>query len=174
MSICLLLIRQPHKIWFLQPPTASLFSMKLCRFLLACALLALAVPALAADQHEAYLVTNATNVVISSSTYTTILSITSKAVNTGTNSYILTAVIPYVESQGVDGNVSFELTAGSTVLQTWAVRGGPGYIVLRAETESVASSTVLAVKAKCNNTNVTLTIPPGATFDDLGLSGNTQ
>lgn len=151
--------------------------MKLLPIFAAAALL-ISLPALAADPHEVQSTQLTSPVTISGTagqTYTTMISLTttSSGVNSGTNSYQITACVKYTEDGNVDGSISFQITVDGTAIATSVVTppGGRGFYVLRASKENIAASKVVAVQAKLTYPTDTLKFHTGSTLDVTGLAG---
>lgn len=137
------------------------------------AILALASPALALDPHDAQIsvVTN-TNILTSAGPQTvTLTTLTSRAVNSGTNSYFIRGIVKF--NVPVNGPTTLRLLSGaSTVLQSYKL-GGEGYAVIEAEVEGVPVSTVFSLQIVANNTGDTIK-SAFASLAILGLAGATQ
>lgn len=145
------------------------------------ALFALSVPALALDPHEVQSTALTAPASITGSTatsFTTMISLTTTAsgVNSGTNSYVITAVLRYTEAMASDGYTSFQITVDGTAIPSTIlnVPGGPGYVVIRGTKEGVAASKIIAVQGKLKYATDKLTVHTGASLDVLGLAGATQ
>lgn len=155
--------------------------MKYLRHLICLAALALCVPAYALDPHEVQSTVLTAPVKITGTagqSYTTMISLTttSSGVNSGTNSYVITAVIPYTETNASDGQITFHITVDGTEIASSVITppGGPGYRIIRATKENIAASKIVALQAKLKSNLDSLTVHTGASLDVLGLAGATQ
>lgn len=136
--------------------------------------LALASPLLALDPHDAQVSTvTAQNYNSITGTLTfTITSLTSHAVNSGTNSYFYRAFVKYDVPLG--GECSLQLAQGSTAIAaTVTPISGEGFVALETEVESVAASTVINLQIVAKHAGDPMKIPR-ATLVIEGLAGATQ
>lgn len=159
-------------------------------FLLSALLFCLPLISFALDPHDAQITAITVPILLQNSaagatTYANLagFSLTSHAVNSGTNSYIVDVDLEFVESSGANNAVYFQLTSTissttTAVASTVTGVGGRGHIHLMAELESIAVSTVFNVQQKFtyasnpgNTGTVTVT---AATMRIVGLAGNTQ
>lgn len=142
--------------------------------LLAIVALAFTAPLFALDPHDAQSVTVREFSTITTTTPQTvdITSLTTHAVNSGTNSYIYTADLGYDVPSG--GAVTFQLTQGTTPIATTLTKvSTTGHVVLTAEVESVATSTVVKLQAVAKYATTPIKVGK-ATLTIVGLAGATQ
>lgn len=125
----------------------------------------------ALDPHDSQGVDLLNGIATTSITPAAVLTLTSHAVNSGTNSYVVTALVDYYESApGRIGTIT--LTVGTNTLVTKTVGGG-GSVTLRAEVESVAASTAVAIKYAAGGQGDKLQVAY-AHLDIVGLAGVSQ
>lgn len=137
------------------------------------AVVLMALPVFALDPHDAQSVnvTNVNNVATTAPQTFTIATLTTHAVNSGTNSYICTANIAYEVPSG--GQVSFQISKGGVAISAVRTVSNGGHITITCEAESVATSSVITIQAVANN--ITDPVRVGsATLTILGLAGATQ
>lgn len=134
----------------------------------------LTLPALALDPHD----TQSTQVLAVNNVSTTtpqtftIATLTTHAVNSGTNSYIYTADITYDTSLGSE--VTLQIAqAGTAVTASQKPISGSGHVTIHGTAEAVAGSTAITIQAVVANTGVPIKIAR-ATLVIVGLAGATQ
>lgn len=137
-------------------------------------LVALALPAFALDPHDAQVsaVTAQSYTSVVGTLTFTITSLTTHAVNSGTNSYFYYATVRYDVPSGQE--CSLQLTQGTTPIATTVTPiSGRGDITLMTEVESVATSTVVKVQVVAKNPGDPISIQL-ATLMINGQAGATQ
>ena len=122
------------------------------------ALLAFVLPAFALDPHDAQ-VSNVTTAASTTSTSAaqavTVATLTTHAVNAGTNSYIIMAQVDFEAPSG--GAVTLQLTNdGTAIAGTARLVSNQGGVTLMAEVENIAVSKAITIQA--------VIAPSGATF----------
>lgn len=151
--------------------------MKTLRALFLAAALVLAVPAFALDPHDSQ-IASVSNVTLpvspAAATVTSIVSLTSHAVNSGTNSYYVFGNVRYSGPLGNSVHIQLYKTVSgtTTVLLTKTIRGD-GDIQLTTQLESVAASTTLGIAILQDVAGLPQKID-SAVVTILGLAGNTQ
>ena len=147
--------------------------------LLSLALFALTSPLMALDPHYvgSTTVREYSSQSSTSPATVTIASLTSVAVNSGTNSYFITATLSGYEVPS-GGAVQFEITVDGTAIADSVITvSTTGNITLTGTIENIAVSKVIAVKAIATGGTTSYPMPiyvKKATLSAVGLAGATQ
>lgn len=147
--------------------------------LLAAAFIAfVATPAMALDPHYAgySTVTNQSTLSSTANTTWTVTTLSPGTVNSGTNSFIITANVRYNAPLGNAVHVQLSKTVSSTTTifsDTVQDITGEGNLTITYTVENIAASTTLNLAVVIDNANVPVKITR-ATLAAVGLAGNTQ
>lgn len=144
------------------------------RSLLALALLGLPLVSFALDPHDAQSINALSTQGVTTTTPQTItlLTLTTHAVNSGTNSYFIWATVKFDLPLG--GDYTLQLANAGTAIASTVIRiSGQGYVTLMTEVESLAVSTALTLQVVCKNSGDPYKFPT-ATLMINGQAGATQ
>lgn len=155
--------------------------MKIIRnfILLAAAFIAfVATPAMALDPHYAgySTVTNQSTLSSVANTTWTVTTLSPGTVNSGTNSFLITANVRFNAPLGNAVHVQLSKTVSSTTTifsDTVQDITGEGNLTITYAVENIAASTTLNLAVVIDNANVPVKITR-ATLAAIGLAGNTQ
>ncbi len=143
-------------------------------FICALALISFSTPAFALDPHDAQVShVSAQSVTSTTTAYSgTITSLTTVAVNSGTNSYLIFATVDYEAPSG--GAVTLQLTNdGTAIAGASRVVSNSGSVTLMTEVEGIAASKVIALKALIAPSGATIKISKASLVIN-GQAGATQ